>query len=1114
MSSLFVGNEDEEDEYNGNDINNIVLENTQRPPPSINNDNDDDGSSNSIPVVIEDNPIRVQPVYESREISCTLPLQFHQDVVEDMLTKDGLLILGRGLGWEIITANLLYALSSPSVSLITGDRQQKKKSLVILLNAKEEENIKLGDELTDLFWINSTINDNQESNSDEESEKSPFTVIGGEISTADKRKRLYENGGCVSVTSRVFVVDLLSGIISPNDITGLLILHAEKIKETSNESFIVNLYRDTNDWGFIKAISDEPESFTGFTPLATKLKVLRLGNTFLWPRFHVEVSSSLSLKNKLSRSQKEEADKGRFVTEINVQLSYKMNKIQAAILSCLASCLQELKRHNPTLATEYWDMENIHDANFVPRVRLSLDSQWHRISWTSKQLVYDLTTLKDLLKNLLTVDSLTFYQMVQNIIDLNVKTLSSGSMFTTSMSPWLNLDEANTVISYAKDRALAKIKVSKKKSSNVIDVDNIGAEDELNDDQFEVDEEYNLEELPKWDQLGLLLDDIMFEKSTFTNSKNDGPILIMCSTKHIVRQLSSIIPKMKKEENRMTGKKRFSSRKYMVYKLNDYLEWKELSKLTKQLNVELDKPPVDVNENPVAGDEDLQTSKTFSRGKGHPLSKRRRTRGAAAIANVNKLYSGSVQERNTEAVELDESIMQHLKSSENVDVDDDDDTDNHDDDDDDGDLNEKEVIDVDDDDPTKIEEENLFIQDEDEITSGGFLPEETNSEFQILQNYNRTKSKPALLFEHVDKFDQIIVEKYNERTNDALLQEISPSYIIMYEPNLSFIRRVEIYQAINKETPARTYFMYYGTSVEEQSHLLRIKKEKDAFTKLIREKASLSKNFKAETDNWRFQIQKLKVVNTRIAGGSNFRTGDEEMMVIVDVREFRSSLPNLLYRVGIKVVPCMITVGDYIISPKICVERKAIPDLISSFKSGRLYVQCEQMFRHYEIPTLLIEFDENQSFSFEPFSELRNYKINATNPVATKLMQQEIQSKLIMLLIAFPKLKIIWSSSPYETAQIFLELKANQEEPDIGTAIAKGVNTLIKSIDGDPPMFNDDAIDLIQNIPGINNVNYYTIIQKVKSIEELVKLSKDDLTGMIGEENGTKAFNFINHSVK
>ena len=53
--------------------------------------------------------------------------------------------------------------------------------------------------------------------------------------------------------------------MSANDITGLFVFHAERIKETSNDAFIINLYRDNNNWGFIKAFSDDPESFSGFT---------------------------------------------------------------------------------------------------------------------------------------------------------------------------------------------------------------------------------------------------------------------------------------------------------------------------------------------------------------------------------------------------------------------------------------------------------------------------------------------------------------------------------------------------------------------------------------------------------------------------------------------------------------------------------------------------------------------------------------------------------------------------------------------------------------------------------------------------------------------------------
>ena len=60
----------------------------------------------------------------------------------------------------------------------------------------------------------------------------------------------------------------------------------------------------------------------------------------------------------------------------------------------------------------------------------------------------------------------------------------------------------------------------------------------------------------------------------------------------------------------------------------------------------------------------------------------------------------------------------------------------------------------------------------------------------------------------------------------------------------------------------------------------------------------------------------------------------------------------------------VLTVGDYILTDKICVERKSVStnDLFESFKSGRLLQQMENMCRYFERPILLIEFDENVEF--------------------------------------------------------------------------------------------------------------------------------------------------------
>lgn len=54
------------------------------------------------------------------------------------------------------------------------------------------------------------------------------------------------------------------------------------------------------------------------------------------------------------------------------------------------------------------------------------------------------------------------------------------------------------------------------------------------------------------------------------------------------------------------------------------------------------------------------------------------------------------------------------------------------------------------------------------------------------------------------------------------------------------------------------------------------------------------------------------------------------------MREFRSNLPSILHLTQVQVVPATLTVGDYVLTPDIVVERKSVPDLIGSFASGRL----------------------------------------------------------------------------------------------------------------------------------------------------------------------------------
>lgn len=179
--------------------------------------------------------------------------------------------------------------------------------------------------------------------------------------------------------------------------------------------------------------------------------------------------------------------------------------------------------------------------------------------------------------------------------------------------------------------------------------------------------------------------------------------------------------------------------------------------------------------------------------------------------------------------------------------------------------------------------------------------------------------------------------------------------------------------------------------------------------------------------------------------------------VIVDVREFMSSLPNMLHLKGMRIIPVTLEVGDYILSPLLCVERKSIQDLFSSFTSGRLYHQVESMVRYYRIPVLLIEFSQDKSFSFQViyiqylgignllklntfcWFNLLTSSVQSASDIGDDVTPNSIISKLSLLVLHFPRLRIIWSRSLYATAEIFASLKTNQDEPEEAKAIRVGV---------------------------------------------------------------------------
>ncbi|KAI0029603.1 hypothetical protein K488DRAFT_56035 [Vararia minispora EC-137] len=979
-------------------------------------------------------------------MSSEVLLPFHHTILEaihDPSASD-FVLLARGLGLRKIVCTLMKIYDSP-------------QSLILLVNASPEEEAAIGEELGIMGC-----------------RKPGLRVVDYEMPKRD-RCDLYKKGGLISVTSRILIVDILLSDIPTELITGILVLHAEKVTALSPEAFIVRLYREKNTVGFLKAFSDQPEHITsGLSPLKNVLKELQVRNVHIYPRFHQDVQSSL---------ERRRAD----VVELHQPMTPAMQEIHTAVVDCMTATLGELKRSNTSLELDDLTVENAYFRSFDAVVRRQLDPVWHKVGPRTKQLVSDLAMLRRLLLYLLTYDALAFHEYLETIVLSN--SVSAAGNQRQHQSPWLLTDASHIIFTRAKRRCYEMTAEPVSKEPEVIDLadddDAWSALDEVEQPNLSSKKQVAkdskvprkprwlpnnikpvLEELPKWELLTETLKEIEEEiirqeslsSDLISAAKGTNTVLVMTSSLREANMLSEYLTKM--DADAPAGQK---GRGMMMEKLGMYLWWKtRLAKDTTTGRPTVPIPDALRNSHATVQDEEdglSEALKKKDKDRHEKSANRRRVRGGAHSTAESTRGKGKSADI---VMTLGEEAMRD--EAENI--------------------------------------AHLF-----EIALA-MTTSTADAESAFLSDFNQ-------FYGLLPPQMTVLVRAYSDDSDDRLLAEIQPRFIIMYEPNQDFIRRIEVYKSSNAGLPVRVYFMLYSSSSEEHKYLAGIRKEKDAFEKLIKERGSMLMPIYEDRHAEHGPSDALiKTISTRIAGGRK-EVSTEQSRIIVDMREFRSALPSLLHASKLCIIPATLTVGDYILTPDIAVERKSIPDLVQSFNSGRLYSQCELMSAHYKQPILLIEFEEHKSFSLEIIQDIKSYakpagkyppkKGGASNGSGDTSGPPTVQQKLVLLTLSFPRVRIIWSSSPYATADIFNDLKTNQFEPDYKVAVAIGAEE-------DPDAgagVNSAAEELLRTIPGITAKNAKYVMSRVPSVRALCDLSLPEVQDVLGSEPGKTCWEFL-----
>ncbi|KAJ0779080.1 putative ERCC4 domain, RuvA domain 2, restriction endonuclease type II [Helianthus annuus] len=847
------------------------------------------------------------------------------------------------------------------------------------------------------------------------------------------RLSLYTSGQASFITSRILIVDLLTHRLPVSAVAGIVLLNAHLLSETCTEAFIVRILRASNKDVYVRAFSDRPHAMvSGFAKAERTLKCLFLRKLHLWPRFQVYVSEDLE------RDPPE-------VVDIRVPMSGYMMGIQKAVIEVMDACLKEMRKTNK-VDVEDLTVENGLFKSFDEIVRRQLDPIWHTLGKKTKQLVSDLKTLRKLLDYLVRYDAVTY-----------LKYLDSLRASESFRSVWIFAESSYKIFEYAKKRVYhfkrsngetltTPSKSVKSKKRKLDDKDKEGIDSPVMNGNSGVMLEEVLEEAPKWKVLREILEEIEAEreKQATTNDDRDaesdqddnGIVLVACKDEHSCVQLEECITS--------------NPNKVMRGEWEKYL----LSK-------------VQLNALPKRNKKKTQAPKGFGILDGSvPLTPSKGVEGSTSsiVTQENDALLAAATEISKQAEKGIEVVDEPQVSVGGKGK---------------GKRNSKGT--------NKTSTKNVSSKKEDKNKTESVL---TESEPNKVEN---STIGGSVLKKHVEGKPIPPVHFHAYESGQQILDVLKPSAIIVYHPDIAFVREIETYKAENLSKKVKVYFLFYEDSTEVQKFEASIRRENGAFESLIRQKSMMmlpvdqvAHGLGLASANETESPSKQNMV-TRKAGGQ--KEARKEMQVIVDMREFMSSLPNVLHQKGMNIIPVTLEVGDYILSPSICVERKSIQDLFGSFASGRLYHQVEMMTRYYRIPVLLIEFSQDKSFSFLSTSE-----------ISDDVTPHNIISKLSLLALHFPRLRIVWSRSLHATAEIFASLKMNQDEPDEAKATRVGVPSEEGVVEDDvrAENYNTSAVEFLRRLPGVTDSNYRAIMEGCGSLAELALLPVEKLAELMG----------------
>ena len=205
--------------------------------------------------------------------------------------------------------------------------------------------------------------------------------------------------------------------------------------------------------------------------------------------------------------------------------------------------------------------------------------------------------------------------------------------------------------------------------------------------------------------------------------------------------------------------------------------------------------------------------------------------------------------------------------------------------------------------------------------------------------------------------------------------------------------------------------------------------------------------------------------------------------MIVDNRERNLEILDGLSDLDVELTFAQLPVGDYIISDRICIERKTMSDFESSVMDSRLFDQLERLHQSFAKPILLIE-----GYSEEP-----------------RLSNNMVLGAIMRLYVDY-NTQVIISSSAEETAYIlsrFAEHEQRQEKREPRLVGLKKAYTdyqwqilILGSIPGIGPKLARKLITHFKTVKGVASAN----VEELTDVEKIGKKKAEKIYAILNTE--------------